>query len=88
VKAISSRMLLRAEVLKRFRIVREIKALIRELRENQLDHEGFETEPLPFELHPARPVFDEAGDLRKIRLMRLLALADEFEVAGDAGFEE
>src|SRR5260370_25472617 len=75
-------------MLERLRVIREIDALIGEMRENQFDHEGFEPETFLLPLHFCGPELDEPRDLREVHLVRLLARADEFEVAGNTGLEE
>jgi hypothetical protein len=58
------------------------------MRQDHLDHERLETESVPLALHVSGPILHQPDDLGKVRLLRLLALAREIQMQGNARLEE
>ena len=75
-------------MLERLRVVGEIQAIVAELGEDHLDHEGLEAEAVALLLHASRPELHEPNDLREVLLLGALALRGEFEMQRNARLQE
>ena len=69
-------------------VVREIHAVVTQLGQDHLDHEGLETEAIPLLLHAPSPKLHQTHDLREVIRLGLFALLGEFEMQRNAGFQK
>ena len=76
------------ERLQRFGVVREIHAVVAQLGQDHLYHEGLESEAVTLLLHASSPKFHQAHDLREVIWLGLLALLGEVKMQRNTGFQE